>query len=123
MKKFWMTILYIFVLLVGIIIWFFCAPFLARDVITGYGKVEWNDSVGKVYNDISYWSGDLNTFDLYVPTKKWKNLNKLIVYIHQGGYVGWDKSEDKNLLQNYASKWYVVAWIIQLKMKAIQMRL
>lgn len=111
MKKFWMTILYIFVLLVGIIIWFFCAPFLARDVITGYGKVEWNDSVGKVYNDISYWSGDLNTFDLYVPTKKWKNLNKLIVYIHQGGYVGWDKSEDKNLLQNYASKWYVAAWV------------
>lgn len=111
MKTLWIIILYIFVLLVWTVIWFFCAPTLAHDVITWYGKVDWNDSVGKVYNDISYWSGELNKFDLYVPAKKWKNSNKLIVYIHQGGYVGWDKSEDKNLLQNYASRWYIAAWV------------
>ncbi|MBF0913799.1 alpha/beta hydrolase [Candidatus Gracilibacteria bacterium] len=111
MKTLGIIILYIFVLLVGTVIGFFCAPTLAHDVITGYGKVDWNDSVGKVYNDISYGPGELNKFDLYVPAKKGKNSNKLIVYIHQGGYVGGDKSEDKNLLQNYASRGYIAAGV------------
>ncbi len=30
-------------------------------------KVDWNDSVGKVYEDLSYGGGELNKYDLYVP--------------------------------------------------------
>lgn len=74
-------------------------------------KVDWNDSVGRVYKDISYGDGKLNKFDLYVPADNTKETYGLVVYLHAGGFTGGDKSDDAKMCQYLASKGYVAAAI------------
>ncbi len=49
-------------------------------------KVEWSDSIGKIYTDISYGEKEVNKFDLYVPSNSSKTNYGLVVYLHAGGY-------------------------------------
>lgn len=77
-----------------------------------YGEefsVNWNDSVGTIYTDISY--GNANKFDLYVPADNSKDSYGLIVYLHAGGFTGGDKSDDVQILEWLCSKGYVTAGI------------
>lgn len=73
--------------------------------------VEWNDSVGTAYQDISYGEGEKNKFDLYVPADSAEKNYGLVVYLHAGGFTTGDKADDKEMLQWLCSKGYVAAGI------------
>ncbi len=73
--------------------------------------IDWNDSVGKIYTDISYGDGELNKFDLYVPADNNKKTYGLVVYLHAGGFTTGDKSDDAQMLKWLCSKGYVAAGI------------
>lgn len=74
-------------------------------------SADWNDSVGTVYTDLSYGSGEANKFDLYVPADNSKDSYGLIVYLHAGGFTAGDKSGDAEILQWLCGKGYVTAGI------------
>ena len=97
------TFLVVFV--VSAVIKITCTP-----VLDAY-QVDWNDSVGTSYTDLSYGEGDANKFDLYVPADKSQNTYGLVVYLHAGGFTGGDKKEDTQILQWLCSKGYVAAGI------------
>lgn len=84
---------------------------MTYDPAHGKYTVDWNDTVGTKYTDISYGSGEANKFDLYVPADKTKDSYGLVVYIHAGGFTTGDKSEDASMLQWLCSKGYVAAGI------------
>lgn len=73
--------------------------------------VDWNDSVGKKYTDLSYGEKETHKFDLYVPADHSKENYGLIVYLHAGGFTTGDKSDDTQMLQWLCSKGYVTAGI------------
>lgn len=74
-------------------------------------KVNWNESVGRVYTDIAYGEKEQNKFDLYVPADDTKKNYGLVVYLHAGGFTTGDKSDDANMLKWLTSKGYVAAGI------------
>ena len=74
-------------------------------------SVDWNDSIGTIYKDISYGDKESNKFDLYVPNDNSKENYGLVVYLHAGGFTTGDKSDDKQILQWLCSKGYVTAGI------------
>lgn len=74
-------------------------------------QVDWNDSVGTFYTDISYGEGEANKFDLYVPADNTKETYGLVVYLHAGGFTTGDKSDDAEMLKWLCSKGYVAAGI------------
>ncbi len=92
----------------------FVASAVFKLTYNPYGKefsVDWDDSVGKVYTDISYGEGEANKFDLYVPADSSKERYGLVVFIHAGGFTGGDKADDTQILQWLCSKGYVAAGI------------
>ena len=74
-------------------------------------SVNWNDSMGTVYTDLSYGEKDANKFDLYVPIDDSKESYGLVVYLHAGGFTSGDKADDTAILQYLCSKGYVAAGI------------
>lgn len=74
-------------------------------------SVDWDDSIGTIYKDISYGDKESNKFDLYVPKDNSKENYGLIVYLHAGGFTTGDKSGDTAILQWLCSKGYVTAGI------------
>ena len=72
---------------------------------------EWTDSVGTVYQDITYGEKDANKFDLYVPADNTKESYGLVVYLHAGGFTSGDKSGDEQILKWLCAKGYVTAGI------------
>ena len=74
-------------------------------------SVDWNDSIGTIYKDISYGDKESNKFDLYVPKDNSKENYGLIVYLHAGGFTAGDKSGDEEILKWLCSKGYVTAGI------------
>lgn len=77
-------------------------PSWSKDYI-----VDWNDSVGTVYKDISYGKAKSNKFDLYVPADSSREHYGLVVYLHAGGFTSGDKSDDEKMLEWLCSKGYV----------------
>lgn len=73
--------------------------------------VEWNDSTGTLYKDISYGELASNKFDLYLPADSTKEHYGLVVYLHAGGFTTGDKAEDASMLQWLCSKGYVACGI------------
>ena len=67
-------------------------------------RVEWSDSVGKIYTDLVYGEGEANKFDLYVPADTGKETYGLVVYLHAGGFTTGDKSGDADILKWLCSK-------------------
>lgn len=98
-------LVFIFSFVVGVV-----SKFIS-DPTNGKFSVEWSESIGIVYNDISYGDKESNKFDLYVPTDKSKDNYGLIVYLHAGGFTSGDKKDDEKILQYYCSKEYVTAGI------------
>ena len=84
---------------------------MKQDPFNGKYRVEWNDSIGKVYTDISYGDLESNKFDIYVPADNTKENYGLIVYLHAGGFTSGDKSGDAEILKSLCSKGYVTAGI------------
>ena len=74
-------------------------------------SVQWDDSVGAMYADLSYGPGEANKFDLYLPADGTKETYGLVVYLHAGGFTSGDKSGDAEMLQWLCSKGYVAAGI------------
>lgn len=74
-------------------------------------SVDWDDSIGTIYKDISYGDKESNKFDLYVPKDNSKENYGLIVYLHAGGFTSGDKSDDTSMLEWLCSKGYVTAGI------------
>lgn len=74
-------------------------------------SVDWDDSIGTIYKDISYGDKESNKFDLYVPKDNSKENYGLIVYLHAGGFTSGDKSDDVAILEWLCSKGYVTAGI------------
>lgn len=72
---------------------------------------QWDDSVGKIYSDLSYGDGEANKFDLYVPADCSRKSYGLVVYLHAGGFTTGDKSGDADLLKRFCSMGYVAAGI------------
>lgn len=73
--------------------------------------VHWDDTIGNVYTDLSYGSGEANRFDLYVPADNTQETYGLVVYLHAGGFTMGDKADDRNMLAWLCSKGYVAAGI------------
>ncbi len=84
---------------------------VGTDPFSGKYTVEWNDTVGTVYTDLSYGEAEENKFDLYVPADNSKETYGLVVYLHAGGFTTGDKADDKAMLQWLCSKGYVAAGI------------
>ena len=74
-------------------------------------SVQWDDSVGTLYTDLSYGEGEANKFDLYLPADDSKETYGLVVYLHAGGFTSGDKSGDAGMLQWLCAKGYVAAGI------------
>ena len=74
-------------------------------------NVEWSDTIGTLYEDISYGDGELNKFDLYLPKDDSKESYGLVVYLHAGGFTSGDKKYDRNMLAWLCSKGYVAVGI------------
>ncbi|MBE1447345.1 alpha/beta hydrolase [Paenibacillus sp. OAS669] len=99
---------------VGVFIVAFAASAIIKmtyNPLSGEMKVNWNDSVGRVYTDIAYGEKEKNKFDLYVPAGPTKKAYGLVVYLHAGGFTTGDKSDDANMLKWLTSKGYVAAGI------------
>lgn len=73
--------------------------------------VHWDETIGKVYTDLSYGDGEANKFDLYVPADSTQETYGLVVYLHAGGFTSGDKSDDAQMLQWLCSKGYVAAGV------------
>ena len=73
--------------------------------------VQWDDSVGTAYINLSYGEGAANKFDLYLPADDSRETYGLVVYLHAGGFTSGDKSGDAEMLQWLCSKGYVAAGI------------
>lgn len=83
----------------------------AWDPLGGKYSVQWDDSVGTVYTDLSYGEGAANKFDLYVPADSGRDRYGLVVYLHAGGFTSGDKSDDVEMLRWLCAKGYVAAGI------------
>lgn len=83
----------------------------AWNPLNGKYSVQWNDSMGTVYTDLSYGEGAANKFDLYVPADSGRDSYGLVVYLHAGGFTSGDKTDDREMLQWLCSKGYVAAGI------------
>ena len=73
-------------------------------------QVDWNETVGTVYNDLNYENDYGHKYDLYIPA----NLNKenpqhLILYIHGGSFNSGKKEDGEAWCKYYASKGYITA--------------
>lgn len=84
---------------------------LSHDPFHGKYTVEWNDTVGSTYQNLSYGEKESNKFDLYLPTDSGKDSYGLVVYLHAGGFTSGDKKDDEKMLQWLCSKGYVTAGI------------
>lgn len=102
------------VIYIGIFVAAFLISAVFKMTYTPWGKeftVDWNDSVGKTYTNLSYGENEANKFDLYVPADSSKERYGLIVYLHAGGFTTGDKSDDADMLKWLSSKGYVTAGI------------
>ena len=74
--------------------------------------VDWNESVGTVFSDLSYGDGPFHTYDLYVPADPAPDQTfPLILLIHGGGFTGGDKGDDAVWGKFFAANGYVLASI------------
>ena len=74
-------------------------------------SVHWSDELGTLKTDLPYGSGELNTYDLYLPKDNTRKAYGLVVYLHAGGFTTGDKSGDKDMLSWLCKKGYVAAGI------------
>ena len=106
--------MFIFICILAFIISFVSSAIFKMTCQPKWAKkypVDWDDSIGTIYKDISYGDKESNKFDLYVPKDNSKKNYGLIVYLHAGGFTSGDKSDDVVILEWLCSKGYVAAGI------------
>lgn len=110
MKKRNRVILFILIYIITFIFSFFITMKIVGSAPQKLLKVKWDDTVGKIYEDLDYENDNNNKYDLYIPTDIDKNKEQyLILYIH-GGSFNSGKKEDGDLWSKYyASKGYITA--------------
>ncbi|MDE6281915.1 MAG: alpha/beta hydrolase, partial [Oscillospiraceae bacterium] len=75
-------------------------------------QVTWDGSVGYILSDLSYGSGEKNTYDLYIPAEMPQGQPcSLVLLIHGGGFTGGDKADDSAWCKYFASKGLLCASI------------
>lgn len=84
-------------------------PMFGTDSMV-YSSRDWSDKATVVISDVPYAKGMSNKFDLYLPSSS-RPVNKLIVYLHAGGFTGGDKADDATIAKALSAKGYVVATI------------
>ena len=99
-------LVFILFFIVGIITKFAIQPAWKKQY-----SVKWSDEIGTKISDVSYDSGEVNKFDLYLPKDNTKENYGLVVYLHAGGFTTGDKSDDESMLAWLTSKGYVAAGI------------
>lgn len=73
-------------------------------------KVEWDESVGKIYSNLDYENDNGNQYDLYIPSGLDKLENQyLILFIHGGSFNSGSKEDGESWCKYYATKWYITA--------------
>lgn len=91
----------------------FCAGAASRLRLGPWkqSRVVWDDTVGRVYEDIAYGSEASQKFDMYVPAGRSNKSYGLVVYIHGGGFTGGDKRDDAEILRGFAARGFVAAGV------------
>lgn len=56
------------------------------------------------YQDIKYGEGTNQNMDIFIPTKSTTQSEYVLVFIHGGGYIGGDKTEDERYIVPFLSK-------------------
>ena len=73
-------------------------------------RVDWNDSVGKIYSDLPYENTQGHRYDLYVPEGLDKSKPQyLILYIHGGSFNSGAKEDGAVWCKYYATHGYITA--------------
>ncbi|MBN2613996.1 MAG: alpha/beta hydrolase [Bacteroidales bacterium] len=73
-------------------------------------SVEWNESDGIIYKDISYGDKEINKYDLYIPANhSRKDDVGVVLFIHGGGWAGGDKMWNAPECKIYAKAGYITA--------------
>lgn len=80
------------------------------DPTHGAFQAKWDETVGTIHTDLTYGDGELNNYDLYLPSVK-QDTYGLVVYLHAGGFTSGDKIGDADMLKWLCSKGYVAAGI------------
>ena len=79
-----------------------------------YIHVDWNDSYGTYYYDLSYGDSSYNKYDLYVPkniSETNPNAKHLIMMIHGGAWMGGSKKSERDWCEYYTVKGYTTATV------------
>lgn len=84
-------------------------PMFSNDSMI-YSSKDWSDNATVIITDVPYANGLSNKFDLYLPGSN-RPVNKLVVYLHAGGFTGGDKADDVTIAKALSAKGYVVATI------------
>lgn len=75
-------------------------------------KVDWNDSVGVCYSNLTYENNCSHKYDLYIPSNLDKTENQsLILFIHGGSFNSGDKKDGDAWCKFYTSKGYISATV------------
>lgn len=94
----------------------FCAFILGVIIYTKSGssyfpEIEWDNSIGILYEDIEYGVQPLQKYDLIVPRDTTRDGYGMVVYLHAGGFTLGDKMEDRSILQYFNSKGYIAVGV------------
>lgn len=106
MKIFLLSVLFVFVFVISALV----SVKLSGSAPSRLMKVEWNDTIGTVYYDLSYENYNGHGYDLYIPANIDINESQhLILYIHGGSFNSGAKEDGDVWCKYYASKGYITA--------------
>ena len=84
-------------------------PLLTLMENAGY-IVEWDDTDGTIYTDLSYGDAKSNTYDLYIPSGISKeDEHGVILYVHGGSWNSGSKEDESPDCKRYAKEGYITA--------------
>ena len=99
MKIFLLSVLFVFVISALV------SVKLSGSAPSRLMKVEWNDTIGTVYYDLSYDNDNGHGYDLYIPANIDINESQhLILYIHGGSFNSGAKEDGDVWCKYYASE-------------------
>jgi len=94
----------------GCLIGFVVLAVVAVIVFHFVMKPKWDDSYGIRYENLTYGSGEQNTYDLYLPHSGTNQKHSgLLLYVHGGSWTGGDKSHHHRECYKWVQQGYVTA--------------
>lgn len=76
------------------------------------GEINYNETIGNINDGLDYNQTERNIYDLYIPYNtlyKKNKYNKIILYIHGGGYFGGNKTAHKKDCKTKTKLGYICA--------------